>query len=214
MNGTQQTGVRTEKLLVDDNTLCVFKNSVLVENSFNVKVTKQMDGNQLSQDDFKVKVMVGSLPYTGQYYINGTGNAKTATNEGIITLKAGEYAEIRGLVGGNKVTVQEENLGADYNSPTYIVDAPTNNTAVKESGLTNAGDTDERNAWAIAEEGKDLGNKPEIKFTIINSLKTGSLTIEKTVNGLDDPETDLANLTFTVPAKTTKATRFLSKISC
>lgn len=199
-DGTTTGGVQTDKLTVDDNPLCVFKNSVSVENRFNAIIKKEMSaGQNANGQTFNLQVLLGKekkVPYNGQYTVYDSNNqqvggTQTATN-GIIQLQAGQYAKITGLMGGNTITVIEKDLSSDFNSPVY--EQPTGNAI--NSSVKNSDGT-----WsATAKEGNALGNNPQIEFVVTNSLKSGSLTIKKTVVGLDDAAlNELKNkLTFTI----------------
>lgn len=176
---TEEIGVETDKLSVDNNPYVVFKNSVSAENMFNLRIDKEMSDGSRPDAEFPIQVLLGledKKPYTGTYNLydeNGglIGENQTASAEGILTLKAGQYAIIRGLMGGNKITVQETEYGG-RKAPDYTMTGPL----AEEPVVT------ENNISGIAKEGKDLGDNPEVKVTITNYPLPG-LTVSKTVNG-------------------------------
>lgn len=176
---TEEIGVETDKLLVDNNPYVVFKNSVSAENMFNLRIDKEMSDGSRPDAEFPIQVLLGledKKPYTGTYNLydeNGglIGENQTASEEGILTLKAGQYAIIRGLMGGNKITVQETEYGG-RKAPDYTMTGPL----AEEPVVT------ENNISGIAKEGKDLGDNPEVKVTVTNYPLPG-LTVRKTVSG-------------------------------
>lgn len=176
---TEEIGVETDKLSVDNNPYVVFKNSVSAKNMFNLRIDKEMSDGSRPDAEFPIQVLLGledKKPYTGTYNLydeNGglIGENQTASAEGILTLKVGQYAIIRGLMGGNKITVQETEYGG-RKAPDYTMTGPL----AEEPVVT------ENNISGIAKEGKDLGDNPEVKVTITNYPLPG-LTVSKTVNG-------------------------------
>ena len=176
---TEEIGVETDKLSVDNNPYVVFKNSVSAENMFNLRIDKEMSDGSRPDAEFPIQVLLGledKKPYTGTYNLydeNGglIGENQTASEEGILTLKAGQYAIIRGLMGGNKITVQETEYGG-RKAPDYTMTGPL----AEEPVVT------ENNISGIAKEGKELGDNPEVKVTVTNYPLPG-LTVRKTVSG-------------------------------
>jgi len=176
---TEEIGVETDKLSVDNNPYVVFKNSVSVDNKFNLRIDKEMSDGSRPDAEFPIQVLLGledKKPYTGTYDLydeNGglIGENQTASEEGILTLKAGQYAIIRGLMGGNKITVQETEYGG-RKAPGYTMTGPL----AEEPVVT------ENNISGIAKEGKELGDNPEVKVTVTNYPLPG-LTVRKTVSG-------------------------------
>ncbi len=176
---TEEIGVETDKLSVDNNPYVVFKNSVSVKNKFNLRIDKEMSDGSRPDAEFPIQVLLGledKKPYTGTYDLydeNGglIGENQTASEEGILTLKAGQYAIIRGLMGGNKITVQETEYGG-RKAPDYTMTGPL----AEEPVVT------ENNISGIAKEGKELGDNPEVKVTVTNYPLPG-LTVRKTVSG-------------------------------
>lgn len=176
---TEEIGVETDKLSVDNNPYVVFKNSVSVDNKFNLRIDKEMSDGSRPDAEFPIQVLLGledKKPYTGTYNLydeNGglIGENQTASEEGILTLKAGQYAIIRGLMGGNKITVQETEYGG-RKAPGYTMTGPLAGEPV----------VTENNISGIAKEGKDLGDNPEVKVTVTNYPLPG-LTVRKTVSG-------------------------------
>ncbi len=174
---TEEMGVETDKLSVDNNPYVVFKNSVSADNMFNLRIDKVMSDGSRPDAEFKIKVLLGledKKPYTGEYQVwkdGGQVGTETASEEGILILKAGQYAIITGLMGGNKITVQETEYGG-RKAPDYTMTGPL----AEEPVVT------ENNISGIAEEGKNLGDEPEVKVTVTNYPLPG-LTVRKTVSG-------------------------------
>lgn len=174
---TEEKGVETDKLSVDNNPYVVFKNSVSADNMFNLRIDKVMSDGSRPDAEFKIKVLLGledKKPYTGEYQVWEDGRqeaTKTASEEGILTLKAGQYAIITGLMGGNKITVQETEYGG-RKAPTYVMTGPLAAPAV----------TGDNSISATAKEGKELGTNATVQVTVTNYPLPG-LTVSKTVNG-------------------------------
>ena len=173
----ESEGVTSDKYTAKDTSHVTFRNSITAENAFNLKVVKtgEVDAN----DTFYAKVMVGSKPYSGQYVLygaDGTGQGNQTTVDGLIALKGGQYAMITGLVGGNTVTVSEVNADstafndAKYLAPKYAMDDGDGSALVDGSVKTDA-----NGVSGTADEGKALGEDPEITATITNELKNKPL---------------------------------------
>lgn len=174
---TEEIGVETDKLSVDNNPYVVFKNSVSADNMFNLRIDKKMSDGSRPDAEFPIQVLLGledKKPYTGEYQVWEDGRrlaTKPASEEGILTLKAGQYAIIRGLMGGNKITVQETEYGG-RKAPDYTMTGPL----AEEPVVT------ENNISGIAKEGKELGKNATVQVTVTNYPLPG-LTVSKTVNG-------------------------------
>lgn len=178
-------GAQSESYLVGERARLEFHNSISAENQFNLHVQKS--GSGLPVDGtYRIKVMVGSLPYTGSYDVYNADStfvkSEQSAPDGIIELGPGQYAVISGLQGGNVVTAQEVDENGDaftgdnlYNSPTYEVNGSNEGTVVASSN--------EGLASATAAEGDALGSEPVITLTVTNSTKSGSLSITKNVAG-------------------------------
>ena len=173
----ESEGVTSDKYTAKDTSHVTFKNSITAENAFNLKVVKtgEVDAN----DTFYAKVMVGSKPYSGQYALygaDGTCQGNQTADDGLIALKGGQYAMITGLVGGNTVTVSEVNADstafndAKYLAPKYAMDDGDGSALVDGSVKTDA-----NGVSGTANEGKALGEDPEITATITNELKNKPL---------------------------------------
>ena len=171
----EMTGAKTEELNVEDEPFVVFSNKVKAENKFNLQIEKTMIDQSTPDDVFYMKLLLGTgqTPYTGEYTLHQQNGSTTKTAEnGLITLKAGEYAEIIGLVGGNQIRVEEVDPGENYGAPSYSMTGCLDGQAISdENGITG-----------IALEGKDLGDTPVITATVTNQGKP-SVTIEKQVEG-------------------------------
>ena len=174
---TEEIGVETDKLLVDNNPYVVFKNSVSADNMFNLRIDKEMADGSRPDAGVPIQVLLGledKKPYTGEYQVWEDGRqvgTETASEEGILILKAGQHAIIKGLMGGNKITVQETEYGG-RKAPTYEMTGPlAGEPIVSDNSISG-----------IAKEGKDLGDNPEVKVTVTNYPLPG-LTVRKTVSG-------------------------------
>lgn len=174
---TEEKGVETDKLSVDNNPYVVFKNSVSADNMFNLRIDKVMSDGPSPDAEFPIQVLLGledKKPYTGEYKVFEDGRdlgTKIASDEGILTLKAGQYAVITELMGGNKITVQETEYGG-RKAPTYVMTGPLAAPAV----------TGDNSISATAKEGKELGTNATVQVTVTNYPLPG-LTVSKTVNG-------------------------------
>lgn len=174
---TEEIGVETDKLSVDNNPYVVFKNSVSADNMFNLRIDKEMSDGSRPDAEFPIQVLLGledKKPYTGEYQVWEDGRqeaTKTASEEGILTLKAGQCAIITGLMGGNKITVQETEYGG-RKAPTYVMAGPLAAPAV----------TGDNSISGTAKEGKELGTNATVQVTVTNYPLPG-LTVSKTVNG-------------------------------
>lgn len=174
---TEEKGVETDKLSVDNNPYVVFKNSVSADNMFNLRIDKVMSDGPSPDAEFPIQVLLGledKKPYTGEYKVFEDGRdlgTKIASDEGILTLKAGQYAIITGLMGGNKITVQETEYGG-RKAPTYVMTGPLAAPAV----------TGDNSISATAKEGKELGTNATVQVTVTNYPLPG-LTVRKTVSG-------------------------------
>ncbi len=171
----QIIGVKTGELNVEDEPFVVFSNKVRADNKFNLQIKKTMIDQSTPDDVFYMKLLLGTsqTPYTGKYtlYQQNGSTTKIAEN-GLISLKAGEYAEIIGLVGGNQIRVEEVDPGENYGAPSYSMTGCLDGQAISdENGITGT-----------ALEGKDLGDSPVITATVTNQGKP-SVTIEKQVEG-------------------------------
>lgn len=178
-SATEAVGVKTEKLSVDNNPYVVFKNSVSEKNKFNLRIDKKMSDDSRPDAEFPIQVLLGledKKPYTGTYDLyDENGNViiknQTASTDGILTLKAGQYAIITGLMGGNRITVQETEYGG-RKAPTYKMTGPLAGKPIESDNSISG----------IAKEGKDLGNNPVVNVTVTNYPLPG-LTVSKTVSG-------------------------------
>lgn len=176
-SATEAVGVKTEKLSVDNNPYVVFKNLVSDKNKFNLRIDKKMSDGSRPDAEFPIQVLLGledKKPYTGEYEVWEDGRhlkTKTASTEGILTLKAGQYAVITELMGGNKITVQETEYGG-RKAPTYEMTGPlAGEPIVSDNSISG-----------IAKEGNALGNNPVVNVTVTNYPLPG-LTVSKTVSG-------------------------------
>lgn len=198
INGVQSSkdnvtsaGVTSDKFTVGQTARLVFDNSISAQNAFNLKVQKSGDGLPTDQT-YYMKVMIGEKPYTGAYQVydsndNPVGDSKTASSDGIIELKAGQYALIVGLQGGNTVSAQEVTQSGDtfaegttigdytYKAPVYSVDG--------SAAIADGSSITDGKAQATANEGKALGTNPVITLTATNTIKAGQLQVGKKVTG-------------------------------
>lgn len=150
-----------------------------------MNIYKQLSDGSVSNENFEFSLYLGSDEkklYEGAYQIRSAAdNSLISTitaeeNEGIIYIKAGQYAKITGLTGGNTVKVVEDTskLSSDiYLEPTYKIEGALDLSKQKvESGY----------AEATALEGKLL-NKGSVNVYVTNNKKVTSLTVSKEVIG-------------------------------
>lgn len=186
-------------IMVGDTPLVYVENQFKYNNGNEEKymfaIQKELD-NGTNEDTYKVQITNGNgVPYTGNYRIRdiGTGlpsESQKAPDTGIISLKAGQEIVILDVLPGTTYVVNEVELDSDkYASPNYA-----------SSGNCKEVDVDVE-GYAVQIERNEAASSTAT-VTITNSLKTGSLKITKTVEGLDD-DTDALNelkqsLTFTI----------------
>lgn len=207
INGTSATweagsvnGVQSPKFVVNQTAHVTFENSISAENSFNVEVKK--DGKVEDGDVFYAMVMIGSKNYEGAYYLydsdDDTSGEERATNErGLIELKAGQHAEIRGIVGGNTVTVYEVNAdGAafndeDYLDPTFSMENGSG-TPLKGDASNAEDEAGRKGIKGETNEGKDLGTDPVVEVAMTNTFNGVEFQIPvlKAIDGRDWNEND------------------------
>ncbi len=193
-------GVQSPKFVVNQTAHVTFENSISAENSFNVEVKK--DGKVEDGDVFYAMVMIGSKNYEGAYYLydsdDDTSGEERATNDrGLIELKAGQHAEIRGIVGGNTVTVYEVNAdGAafsdeDYLAPTFSMEGGSG-TPLKGDAQTVEDESGRTGITGETNEGKALGDDPVVKVVMTNTFNGVEFQIPvlKAIDGRDWNEGD------------------------
>lgn len=197
--GGSVNGVKSPEFVVNQTAHVTFENSISAENSFNVEVKK--DGKVEDGDVFYAMVMIGSRQYEGTYYLydsdDDTSGEQRTTNGGLVELMAGQHAEIRGIVGGNTVTVYEVNAdGTAFNDEDYL--APTfsmtdgSGTPLK-GGASNVEDGDGRSGIkGETNEGTALGQDPVIKVVMTNTsaLAHYELDVIKMIDGREWREDD------------------------
>ena len=125
--GDIDLGNASPAVRVDDHRLVVVNNKFLKKNKYTFQVTKQMaaGSDAAGNQQFAMKVTNGDgVAYVGNYYLvdeNG-GQASTAshTDNGIISLKAGQAAKIVDVAAGTTFKVAEDTSElAGYESPVY-----------------------------------------------------------------------------------------------
>lgn len=173
----EEIGVRTGELEVGDNPFVVFTNAVVVENQFNLEIHKQMEDGSTPEDEFTMNLLLGTskTPYKGEYTVyhaNGTSSKKQAEG-GSIILKAGEHAEVVGLVGGNLIEVREVALGDNYGQPSYTM----------TGSLAGAPSANEVGVSGTVLEGKALEEAGGLVKVEVTNRRKPSVTIEKQVEG-------------------------------
>lgn len=171
----QVYNVQSGELSIAYNPVAMFINSVNIKNNQNLKIEKLMKDDQVSDDTFDIKVEFKDddgnyIPYTGSYLVynssqtSGNGDANS-TNNGIIQIKANQYAMIHNILSGNEFRVTEVNLNDyKYNAPSYI---------------TKCGESEQN-----SQEGTiSLQNNAYVKVT--NDLKKYKLHIVKKIDKVD-----------------------------
>lgn len=192
-------GVKSPEFVVNQTAHVTFENSISAENSFNVEVKK--DGKVEDGDVFYAMVMIGSRQYEGVYYLydsddDASGEQRT-TNGGLIELMAGQHAEIRGIVGGNTVTVYEVNADGmafsdeDYLEPTFSMENGNGNP-LKGDASSVEDEVGRKGIKSETNEGKDLGANPVIKVVMTNTFNGVEFQIPvlKAIDGRDWNESD------------------------
>ncbi|MBM6816582.1 hypothetical protein H6A23_05320 [Olsenella uli] len=197
--GGSVNGVKSPEFVVNQTAHVTFENSISAENSFNVEVKK--DGKVEDGDVFYAMVMIGSRQYEGTYYLydsdDDTSGEQRTTSGGLVELMAGQHAEIRGIVGGNTVTVYEVNADGmafsdeDYLAPTFSM-TDESGTPLK-GGASNVQDDDGRTGIkGETNEGTALGQDPVIKVVMTNTsaLAHYELDVFKKIDGREWRESD------------------------
>ena len=197
--GGSVNGVKSPEFVVNQTAHVTFENSISAENSFNVEVKK--DGKVEDGDVFYAMVMIGSRQYEGTYYLydsdDDTSGEQRTTNGGLVELMAGQHAEIRGIVGGNTVTVYEVKADGtafsdeDYLAPTFSM-TDESGTPLK-GGASNVQDDDGRTGIkGETNEGTALGQDPVIKVVMTNTFNGVEFQIPvlKAIDGRDWNEGD------------------------
>lgn len=199
-NDANHIGFQTGELNSGVDRFVTFSNKVTEKNKFNVEIKKEVN---LDQDDtFYAMVMIGSKQYTGTYFLydsddDTSGEQKTTNENGLIELKAGQHAEIRGIVGGNTVTVYEVNAGGtafsdeDYLDPTFSM---KNGSGTPINGAAeNVTDEDGRDGIkAETNEADALGVDPVLEVVMTNTFNGVEFQIPvlKAIDGRDWNEND------------------------
>ena len=162
-----------------------FENRVSVQNQFNLEIKKEMTGTVIRPDAvFNMQLLLGESEtvYKGAYTLHkadGTTSSETAA-DGIIELKKDEWAEVKGLIGGNTIMVKEINLdtteGYGYNAPAYTM---TGNCLDGSATVTADG------VRGTAKAGKELGVDPLVKAKVTNSeQEQPKISVTKQVGGV------------------------------
>lgn len=156
----------------------VFKNSVIADNQFNVQIHKKMEDGSAPENEFVMKLFLGTseVLYQGEYVLHRADKttSKESAEGGNIVLKAGEYAEVIGLVGGNLIKVSEVDPGENYGQPSYEMTGAL---------VTNSVVTDESGVSGIALEGKALSEAEGVVKVQVTNRRKPSVTIKKQVEG-------------------------------
>lgn len=188
-DGGSTENVKSPEFTVVDVAHVTFGNSISAINAFNLQVKKE--GNVDTNATFYAKVMIGSLEYKGNYTVHNADESTTpgSTENGIIELKTGQYAEITGLVGGNTVTVSEVTSDgqpfvdqSDYQNPSYTIMGNNDGTLISSENVNDGSIT--TGISGTAAEGNALGDSPVIIATITNTSKVQPITVSNflTVN--------------------------------
>lgn len=188
-------GFQTDDLNSGVDRFVTFSNKVKEKNKFNVEIKKEVN---LDKDDtFYAMVMIGSRQYTGTYFLydsddDTSGVEKTTNASGLIELKAGQHAEIRGIVGGNRVTVYEVNAdGAAFRNEDYLdpMFSMENGSGTPIKGAAeNVTDEDGREGVrAETNEADALGENPVLEVVMTNTFNGVEFQIPvlKAIDGRD-----------------------------
>lgn len=163
-------GVKSDTYAVNERPRVIFTNKVVAQNLYTLTITKALANEQTAADDlFKMEVTIGGKRYEGKYKIDDT---EYKASNGIVELKPGQTATITDLMGGNTIKVQEILLdGSKYGTPQYEISG-----SIKADTKNTVG-----YAYAVAEEGKALGNTPKVEVTVTNNRLKGDIIITKTI---------------------------------
>ena len=124
----QISGWQTEELVVSETPMVIFRNKIAAGNSKTLSIYKEVL-HGTDNESYRIQVFLGDeagkengSPYTGEYWISGDDESKTAEN-GIITLQQNQTASIVGIPSGTSFKVIEIGLDFDeYIKPIYAVD--------------------------------------------------------------------------------------------
>lgn len=138
-------------------------------------VQKKMAKGQSTTDSFTFKITNSrGEPYTGDYYVRKIGEGLPSESQkspnGEITIQAGQEIVILGVASGSTFVVKEINLDSNsYDTPKYEKDGNCEGQAVDGGySVTIKGTTAETSVATVM---------------VTNTLKSGSLTIEKVISG-------------------------------
>ena len=131
-----------------------------------LQIHKTAPETETANKTFRFKVTVSGRLYTGMYYVD---DSPTAAKDGVLTVDAGQTAEIRGLEEGEKFTVQE----VDHNQESYETTWKVGDGEAREGVLAEG---------TISPDGQNV-----TKVTFTNVLRTGSVKLGST-SSMERPE--------------------------
>ncbi len=207
-----ENSVSTRALEVGKDFLVLFKNTCAVSNMKHIVIEKELNGT--SDDSYEMKVTVAGQPYTGKYKVGASYDEALAsqleyeaTENGVITLKAGEVAVILGYVtrtdadgkvsygipSGTSFKVEEINLDqTKYNAPQYSV------YTLGKTESTTSDDYEEKSVIVNGYEGYAQGTlilnaNPVVRVDneFMKDQDDPLIKVEKTFSGLTQEQIDL-----------------------
>lgn len=214
-----EVSASTGDLLVQNDAKVVFRNHCSSANSRELKITKQMENGKLTSDTFDFRIYLenqsGSLvPYQGVFYImDADGNyyvydsnqqlieavdensrRNNTTNGEVYNIPVGYTVAITGIMSGTNFKVEEINYDQNvYNEP---VIKPEDCEEPTIDGANGA-----------------IELKKDAIVTVINSLKdvpdNPYIEIEKTFEGINDPEELLSSFAIKVYRDPSCAEKYL-----
>ena len=188
----------SKEILVGETPQIVVQNKFKYNDPENPKymftVQKQMAAGQTTKDSFTFEITNSrGEPYTGDYYVRKIGEGLPSESQkspnGEITIQAGQEIVILGVTSGSTFVVKEINLDSNsYDTPKYEKDGNCEGQAVD-------------GGYSVTIQSTPGAQEVTATVTATNTLKSGSLTIEKEIAGnLSQSDFDKLkeSLTFTV----------------
>lgn len=147
----------------DGSTAFTFNNQVTFDKLGGLEIEKKVDGDTSDNPQFEFEVTIDGAPLpVGTTYTVGS-ETRSVTEEGIITLAAGEKAHILNIIAGSKFTVKETTESAKGYKVTY---------AGSDVSVT----TDGSSASGV------IKTETAVLITVTNQVKGTSITIPGTKN--------------------------------
>lgn len=147
----------------DGSTAFTFNNQVIFDKLGSLEIEKKVDGDTSDNPQFEFEVTIDGTPLpVGTTYTVGS-ETRSVTEEGIITLAAGEKAHISNIIAGSEFTVKEMTESAKGYKVTY-------------EGSDASVTTDGGSARGV------ITTDAAVLITVTNQVKGTSITIPGTKN--------------------------------